>query len=230
MPKDEKETSRKRMVVEEVGATESAPVEEIKEKVEELQEITEGMSQSVEKSAEIQEELAEVVEKVSPTPVAEVIPNPVGPSPFLVIVPGVLLLGALLGGIIFYKNGVGKKEDTSPAPTDLSATAVPTASVVPTSVDLTKYSIAVFNGSGVTGEAKKVKDMLETSEFKVSGTANAATADYTKTIVKAKSTVDAGYVSKLVEILGKTYVVDKTQILSDSSTDEVQVIVGTSKK
>ena len=55
MPNDVK--SRRRMVVEEVGAStapeavNTEPVEEIKEKVEELQTITEGISESVEKSA-----------------------------------------------------------------------------------------------------------------------------------------------------------------------------------
>lgn len=256
---DEKE--RKRLIVEEVGAEvpkveseetplESStevvssetkePLEVVKEKVEELQTLTEGISESVEKSVEVQEELAMVAEKVIPTDKPDdFIPlekNSRGPNPLLIIIPGVLLLGALLGGIVFYRSSVDNQKnikDTelteTPAPTEIAEDVV-AISTPSATIDLSKYTVVILNGSGISGEAGKVKTILTAAEFKVGTTGNASTYDYTKTVVKAKSTVDATFVTKLIETLGKTYVVDKAQTLSDSSKDDVQVVVGTSKK
>lgn len=255
MPKTD-EKDRRRMIVEEVSSDEpkvqevespmesstevvstetKEPLEVVKEKVEELQTLTEGISESVEKSVEVQEELAEVAEKVIPTEKPDdFIPlekNSSGPKPLLIIIPGVLLLGALLGGIVFYQKNIGiNSAIETPVPTETTE-ATPEASATPSAtVDLTKYTVVVLNGSGIAGEAGKVKTILTDADFKVGTTGNASTYDFTKTIVKAKSDVDAAYVSKLIETLGKTYVVDKAQTLSDSSKDDVQVIVGTSKK
>ena len=80
MPVDEK--NRKRMVVEEVSEVAPtqnepvvtptpAPLEEVKEKVEELRDITEDLSQSVEKSEDVQEEIIKAVEGAGPVSQAE---------------------------------------------------------------------------------------------------------------------------------------------------------------
>jgi hypothetical protein len=87
----------------------------------------------------------------------------------------------------------------------------------------------VFNGSGIVGEAVKAKTLLTTAGFKVGSTANAATYDYTKTIIKAKSTVEAPFISALSSALGKNYSVDTSQTLASTSADTVQVVVGSSK-
>lgn len=246
MPEDK---TRKRMVVEEVGVTPEPtteevvnpqPVEEIKEKVEELQTITEDISESVEKSAEVQEDLAKAAEEVVPAEVQEK-PNPMpveptpqiksskGPNPLMIIIPGIFLLGALLGGIAFYQRGISGDSTPTPTPNyDNAVTPAPTSS--PTSqVDLTKYPIKVMNGSGTPGQAGVVKDLLETAGFKVSGTGNAPTYDFTKTVIKAKADVPADVLTKLSEALAKSYVVDTNQSLATSSADSIQVIVGTTK-
>lgn len=248
-PKEVEETVKDESPSEMDTNSTKEPLEVVKEKVEELQTITEGISESVEKSAEVQEELAKVAEKVSPADITipvsvdtattssindDFIPlnkSSNGPSPLLIIIPGVLLLGALLGGIVFYQKNVkdgGIAETPVPVEsTEPTATATPAPSA---SVDLSKYTISILNGSGIAGEAGKVKTLLTDAEFKVGTTGNAATYDFTKTVVKAKSSVDSAYVAKLIETLSKTYEVDKAQTLSDSSKDDVQVIVGTSKK
>lgn len=247
---DEKERGtkeHKRMIVEEVGSEvpsvgvedvpkESStevvssetkePLEVVKEKVEELQTLTEGIAESVEKSVEVQEELAQVAGNDNFIPLDK---NSTGPKPLLIIIPGVLLLGALLGGIVFYQKNIKNTELTeTPIPTE--ATEIVATSTPSATLDLTKYEVAILNGSGIGGEAGKVKTILTDAKFVVSTTGNASTYDYTKTIVKAKSTVDAAFVSKLVDTLGTVYVVDKAQTLSTSSTSDVQVVVGTSKK
>lgn len=248
MPKEEK--PRKRMVVEEVGAgTESVmenstqdiptePVDEIKEKVEELQDVTQEIGESVEKSEEIQEELAQAAEKVEAPPVDKPQANfiPVkpssGPNPLFILIPGVLLLGALLGGVYFYQKGVN--QGLSPSPTPESTQKVVEETVAPSSspsakLDLTKYAIKVQNGSGIPGTANSAKDLLTKAGFRVSGTGNADNYDYTDTIIKAKSEVPADFIAKLTTTLSQTYKVAKSQTLSDSSADSVLVIIGSSK-
>jgi hypothetical protein len=232
MPDDIK--TRKRMVVEEVGA----PAAEIKEKVEELQTITEDISQSVEKSTEVQEDLAKVAEEIAPTPTPEEIKPIVpavksngGPNPLVIIIPGVLLLGALVGGIVFYQHGISS-ENVISTPTlnygNTAASPSPTATTEAT-IDLTKYPISVMNGSGTPGQAGVVKDLLVTAGFKVSGTGNADSYDFTKTVIKAKADVPEAFLTQLSTALSKSYVLDTNQSLATSSADEVEVIVGSTK-
>lgn len=223
---------RKRMVVEEVG-TEETPTEvpvtdEIKEKVEDLQTITEHIAEDVKQSAEVQEEIKVAVEKkqeefVAPKQAPEF-------NPLIIIIPGILLLGALLGGFVFYQKSMNKAEPTPTPSPEVVETVNPTSSpVATTKTSLTKYSIAVQNGSGIAGEAGRAQTLVETAGFKVSGTGNADSYTYTKTVVKAKSTVEKDYLDALVSALSKTYTVDKTATLSATSKDDVQVIVGSLK-
>jgi len=238
------ETIRKRMVVEEVNQGESPdanqePVEparnassmadaggELKEKVGELQTLTEGISESAEKSSEVQKEIVEAVEKVIPAEPAS------GPGPMTIILPGILLLGALLGGIIFYQNKISKSPAESTAPLDVpTATVEATPTSTPTTtVDLAKFKIAVFNGGGTPGEAGKAKTLLETAGFTVSSAGNAKSYSFTKTIIGAKSTVDKGFLDALTTALGKTYVVGTNETIATSSADSVVVTIGSSKK
>jgi hypothetical protein len=234
MPGDVK--TRKRMVVEEIE-----PVEEIKEKVEELQTITKDINESVEKSAEVQEDLAkaaeEVVtatEKVVPTETEPTIPavkSSGGPNPLIIIVPGIFLLGALLGGIVFYQHRISLGTALS-TPTPLltynNTTASPTASPA-AKLNLTKYPVNVMNGSGTPGQAGVVKDLLVTAGFTVSGTGNAASYDFTKTVIKAKADVPAAFLTQLSAALSKSYLMDTNQSLATSSANEVEVIVGSTK-
>jgi len=250
MPNKE-ETKRKRMVVEEVKKNEPLKAEEFSKAEEKEVEVVvapkildEAAKDTV--SIEPQPEttkLQEVGPLYTPQPETterqEVGPlyapteTPVEPkkSPFIalwIIIPGIFLLGAILGGIVFYQRGVSSGE-ISPTPT-----ATPTASLVPSaspsaSIDLTKYTISIFNGSGIAGEAGKAKTLLMTAGFKVGSAGNAATYDYTKSIIKVKSTVDATFVSALSTALGKTYSVDTPQTLASTSADTVQVVIGSSK-
>ena len=234
MPDKEETVKRKRMVVEEVA--EAPKKEEEKEAIkpdileegakvsseelikEEKEENKEDKIVKEEKpiERETQEILPETPQKKSISPV------------FWIIIPGIFLLGAILGGIVFYQKGINKGQgETSPTPTPI-VSVTPTASPS-ASIDLTKYTVDIFNGSGISGEAGRAKTLLTSAGFKVGTTVNAATYDYTKTIIKAKSTVDSAFVSALSSALGKTYSVDIPQTLATSSTDDVQVVIGSTK-
>ena len=221
MPNKE-DGNRHRMVVEEVGTKELPAVEEIKEEVKE--EIV-----AIEVKPDI---LDEGVKEEAPKPVTEKSPEITKQkSPVAwILIPGIFILGAILGGVVFYQKGVntGKVEET-PTPT-ISAVATPSPSSSPAAtIDVSKFDVAIFNGSGIAGEAGKAKDLLVKAGFNVTSTGNAATYDYTKTIIKAKATVDASVIEKVKTALSKTYVVGDNQTLSSSSTTDIQIVVGTSK-
>lgn len=289
---------RRRMVVEEVGeeTTPQAPIEEIKEKVEELHEVTEDLNEDIAKAEQVQEDIADAVEEVEKAsasqevseedndndvevedvPEEEVLPysehyedehheshnhdhgtehehaseptqmhvhnhdnqefgphikNPGGTNPLVIIIPGIFLLGALLGGIYFYQKGLNLPGAPAPTPMVSEAPAATTApSASPSAVvDLSKYPINVLNGSGITGEAGKLKTSLTTAGFNVSGTGNATSTGFTKTVIKAKADVPAAFLIKLAETLKKTYELDVNQTLATSSTDTVQIVIGSSK-
>jgi hypothetical protein len=227
MPDKEETIKRKRMVVEEVAEDSKKEEKEEPTKPNILDEGAKVSSEELIKEEkeenkeapierETQEILPETPQKKSISPV------------FWIIIPGIFILGAILGGIVFYQKGINKGQaETSPTPTpaiSVTPTASPSASI-----NLTKYTISIFNGSGISGEAGKAKTLLTSAGFKVGTTANAATYDYTKTIIKAKTTVDAAFMSALSTALSKTYIVDAAQTLATSSADDVQVIVGSSK-
>ena len=218
MPHKEEHKGMKRIVVEEVGVTESvSPEPEI------LPEAAKDVAPP-EPERIVEEEVREVKRNT-----VEVEPRKSPSIALWIIVPGIFLLGAILGGIVFYQKGVNKGEEVNPTPTPVAVSSTTPSPSPLSSADLTKYTISILNGSGIAGEAGKAKTLLTTAGFEVGTTGNAATYDYTKTIIKAKSSVDAGYISALSAALGKTYVVDTTQTLSDTSADTVQVIIGSSK-
>lgn len=154
---------------------------------------------------------------------------------FWIILPGIMLLGLLMGGIIAYSSGINKLKSNegtkitkaTPQPT-IIADASPSAAPIP-KVDLTKYKIKVLNGSGIKGEAGKVKDLLEKAGFTVESTGNTKTYDYTNTVIQTKEAVDKAFIDQLEKDLSKTYKMDKSVILKDTEASSVIVIVGSSK-
>ena len=231
---DKEDSARKRMVVEEVVVSDPPKQEE---KVE-----VEAKIETEAPKPEILPEAASVVapEVPSENEVKPIEKEPIAPaqvetkkqkSPvFWILIPGIFLLGAILSGVIFYQKGVSSGQNETPTPTPTSEVSSPTPSASPSAtVDLTKYTVTILNGSGIAGEAGKVKTLLTTAGFTVGTTSNAATYDYTSTIIKAKSSVNAAFLAQLSTALGKSYVVGTNQTLATSSANDVEVIVGTSK-
>ena len=152
-----------------------------------------------------------------------------------ILIPGMLLLGLLIGGIFAYVFGIQKisdikKTDTSEsqnitAESTVSPTAKPTASP---SASLSKYKIKILNGSGIKGEAGKVQTLIESAGFTVLSTGNAATYDYTKTKITIKTGIDPDFVSTLATTLKKSYQLENTKTVS-SQTNDITIIVGNLK-
>lgn len=236
MPEKEKH-ERHRIVVEEVESPREASLEE--KSVEVIDENTKVSSEKLtsEKVQIVEEKPVENITPPQPSqqPALQNIPTqlPVKKqkSPiFWILVPGIFILGAVLGGVIFYQKGINTinvEESPTPVPTTVSsATPIPTSTP---SVDISEFEIAIFNGSGTAGEAGKVKTLLETAGFTVASTGNAATYDYTDTIIKAKATVDKSVIDIIKTTLSKSYSVGNNETLSSSATTDIQVVVGSSK-
>jgi len=111
-----------------------------------------------------------------------------------------------------------------PTPTP-KPTLAPAATPSPT-IDLSQYTISVLNGSGVSGQAAKVKDTLTTAGYKVTTTGNADKSNYTTTQIAAKKSVSSEFTDSLKATLKKSYVVDVIQAPSSQSSDVV-VTIGT---
>lgn len=174
---------------------------------------------NTEPPAKAPEAIAEAPPDTNPEVKTEIPEEPVTKFNILwILVPGILVLGLLMGGIFAYLRGLNRLNNPTPTPTATPASASTTPTPTAKQIDLTKYSITVLNGSGIAGEAAKVKDILEKAGFKVASTANAKTYDYTKTEISTKSNVEEDFVKALVAALNKTYQ------LADPATSSAQTV------
>ena len=198
-----------RMVVEEIGN----PKEEVKP------------------TEEVAIDKPQVEEIIKPEPVKE-------KSSFnilWILIPGMLLLGLLIGGIFAYVFGIQKISTSQPANSEetqnmaveptVSPTTKPTASP---SASLSKYKIKILNGSGIKGEAGKVQTLIETAGFTVLSTGNASTYNFTKTQISIKTGVDQEFITSLIKTLEKNYQLEDTKT-SSSQANDVTLTVGSLK-
>lgn len=111
-----------------------------------------------------------------------------------------------------------------PTPTPTVA-PMPTATPTP-AVDKTKVSIQVLNGSGIAGEANKMKTLLEEKGYTVEGTGNAKSYEYKQTEIQVTADNEA-FISFLTADLAGSYVVGSSAATLKSSLPyNVVVIVG----
>lgn len=210
------EKKKMRMVVEEVGNEKPQKTEEtLKEEVKPVEEA--------------------IVVKPEITEQAKEEPKQSSFNIFWILIPGMLLLGLLIGGIFAYVFGIQKISDSNkPNASDtenvtvkptVSPTTKPTASP---SANLSKYKIKILNGSGIKGEASKVQTLIEADGFTILSTGNATTYDYTKTQITLKTGIDQDFVSTLVATLKKNYQLEDTKTVS-SQTNDITIIVGSLK-
>jgi len=134
-----------------------------------------------------------------------------------------------LGGVFWYKQGaVTKEEDVNVVTLSPTPTATPTPVI---EVDLSEYEIEVLNGSGITGEAGRQQENLETEGFVVDSVGNADNSDYTDTVIQAKSDVSQAFLTKLREFLEESFTVAKdSEELDEDASVPVVIIIGSSVK
>lgn len=148
----------------------------------------------------------------------------------------VLICIAIIGGGLFYLRAKTAKEEAKkeqPAITPITPTSYispsPSASKSAVFLDVSTYTIKVLNGSGIKGEASKVKDILEQEKFNIEDIGNADNANYEKSVISAKKEISSKFLDKLKAVLEETYVLDPNKELPDSEKVDVIVIIGSSK-
>jgi len=150
---------------------------------------------------------------------------------FIILI--VLIVGALVaGGAYYYKNGMSKV--SLPGSKSNEDTDVPTPEVTstpsPSEVDLTTLNVQILNGSGIPGEAGKVKTLLNDLKFKKVDTANADKYDYTTTLVSLKKNLSDSVYEKIKGALSKNYILEKSEeTLPEDSEYDIQITVGSKK-
>jgi hypothetical protein len=152
-----------------------------------------------------------------------------------ILIPGMLLLGLLIGGIFAYVFGIQKISDSQKSNTSGTQNITVEPTVPPTtkptaspSASLSKYKIKILNGSGIKGEASKVQDLLEKAGFTVSSTGNASSYDFTKTQISVVKDTDPVFIQALVKILSKNYTLADPKTAT-SQAQPVIVTVGNLK-
>lgn len=142
---------------------------------------------------------------------------------------GLIIALLIAGGVwVFFSNKSGNKTNTQINNSATQAVVQPTT-VATEEAKPDKYPIKVLNGSGLVGEASKLKELLEKEDFVVSSTGNADNYDYTATVIQAKKSVEKSFVEKLKKLIAKTYSVGKDELLDASDSSDVTVIIGSKK-
>lgn len=152
----------------------------------------------------------------------------------LILIAVTVLIGALVGGVFYYQKGISgmKEKKEEPAMQEVFSTTTPTPTPEE-KVDLTSYSVSVQNGSGIKGEAAKVKGLLTAKGFaedKITA-GNADSSDYTQTSVSLKESVPDKVFDTIKEALGEGFdVVKSEKPLDKDSKHDLVVIVGKKKE
>lgn len=142
-----------------------------------------------------------------------------------------LILGTVVGGVYYYKRGVvtAPSQPTPQPTTTEKVSPTPTPTQAPEEVDLSKYFLSVLNGSGVAGEAGRVRATLVEAGFSENNVqvGNADSTDYKDTEVQMKTDLPEGVFEAIQTALGKTYsVVKSDKALEEDSKFDVIITVG----
>jgi len=152
----------------------------------------------------------------------------------IIIVVVLAVLGIIAGGVFYYQAGFNKKDKTLPNEPEqnqnqelkISPTITETPEPTLEEIDLSELSVNILNGSGITGEAGRVNELLTKLNFKEIETGNADSYDYTTTFVNLKQSIPNTVFDKISEALGDDYTVEKDSVLEDSSEYDIEIIVG----
>lgn len=149
----------------------------------------------------------------------------------LIILAFVVVLAALAAILLFYRQQFVKSLTKQPAEAPVVQKPSPAPTKPPVeAVDVTLYTLEIQNGSGIPGEASRVKDLLEKEGFQIAQTGNADKYTYTQTTLTAKKGVTEGFLKKLKEVLKQTHdISDEVASSSVSLNSDVLIIVGSKK-
>jgi len=134
----------------------------------------------------------------------------------VVVAIGAIIIATSRGSITMPTIGA------KPTPTPTVA-PMPTATPTPV-VDKTTLNIQVLNGSGIAGEANKMKALLEEKGYTVEGTGNAKSYEYEQTEIQVTADNEA-FINILTADLTGSYVVGSTAATLKSSLPYNAVVI-----
>lgn len=140
----------------------------------------------------------------------------------------IIFLGMLASGYFIFKNHKNifpQKKIPISIPT-LKPTIIPT----PTIEEKKVYQVSVLNGSGITGEARKVADSLTALGLEVGNIGNAPNSNYQQTVISYKENVQSSFIDTIDTELQKNYTVIKQVVNNNTEQSDVTVIIGKLKK
>jgi len=180
---------------------------------------------------EIQES-SETVQETQETQTPEVgfplaQPKPKAKSGKMVLI--VLVLVILIGGAIFLFSRGAKEEQTeiSPTPTVEGVTSTPgstSPTTTPTTIDKSKVTIEVQNGTGITGEAAYLQGQLRDLGYTTISVGNAESQNQTITSITFSKNLSSQIVSEITKKMQEIY--DKVDTKT-SSTQKSDVVITT---
>ncbi len=151
---------------------------------------------------------------------------------FVALFIGVIAIAILAGNFFLSSQGENQPKKVAVQPTPTSQTekilaASPTATLTPVQeLDKSELSLQALNGSGTSGAASTLADVLKKAGYTVSGTGNAQEFDYTETVIQIKKS-KSSYTKGLVADLSKEYDVSSdVETLAESARYDAIVIVG----
>ncbi len=99
------------------------------------------------------------------------------------------------------------------------------------SVDLAQYFVQILNGSGISGEAGVVEDILAAEGFENFETGNADNYDYEETEIQLKESIPDQIFDDLERALNSDYeIVLSQEVLTSDADYDVIVVVGKNKE
>lgn len=144
------------------------------------------------------------------------------------IIISIVIVIAIIGFVyfMFFRGGSGGTSQVSPTPTFFEEEE-PTPTPERES-NKENIKIRILNGSGIVGEAGRVKTLLEKADFVVESTDNADAYDHKETDIQAKAKIDTPVIEELTGILDDDYTVSSSE-LGDSEEVDIIIVVGARK-
>jgi hypothetical protein len=151
-----------------------------------------------------------------------------GKKYFLIALIVIFALALVAGAVFVSRNSIKKEtkiEEKAPETLVLTPTPIGTKEASPAAeLKREDLKIKILNGSGVAGEAKKAKDLLEDLGYKDIKIGNANSYGYTKVEISLKEERE-DYFKLLSEDLSEEYTVLKTMEVLDEAEDFDAVII-----
>jgi len=138
-----------------------------------------------------------------------------------------ILVVSALGAVLYLRNRASNPPTELPIATTQTPQPTTTPQPTPTTtpINLADYSVEILNGSGISGEATRVKNLLETATFETFSIGNASSYDYTNTEVSMKQDVPEVVFASLQDALTE-YSLITADVLDATDTVDIRIVIG----